>query len=528
MDCTEIFALFVEKKFATDVLTHIILQQATDDAVFRMLPLFMIIIEDIGRNDRSKTSGELEAMLHVFRERIASRRWIKARFLLLCNLPCFRSYWSLDHIHRNNAYTEGAFDFQTNDSIIDDTLKRSVSKKFEVNHLKMRLPVDITDVQGIAFWTKTVHDKKVETGHKFPLLAVSHPMYGLADDAPTGGEANDQSIIQSIVVEKVLSSIARPKIIALRRVADGVKLSAIADRQDSVSPKLMIKAGDNLMTDVGVMMLFRCFNAIWAADSSLRKQYGADLIPTTFTYEITPTTASTGHIELLTNLLPLAKFPWNEWASENKKGSDVVNEMVRTAVAGYIAAYVLGVRDRHYDNVLITNKRTMLHIDFSYVLGDVLPVDGPPMSISPGMEAGFKSVGVWGTFVELSVDAFRSLRKNSDVILRFAALQFSKAGFEEDKTRKFLESAASLNMKKGEGAALKKLKTQILGSSKHIANSLKTVVHDSLQGGWYKQLQEGFSPAQKAMEAYNEMAQERNRRMEESKVKIEDENALVI
>jgi len=488
----------------------------------------MMKIEDIGRNNGGKTRGQLEAILHVFRERIASRRWIKLRFILLCNLPSFRSYWSLDLIHRDNAYEEGAFDFDNDDDFMDDTTRNTSANKFQVKHLIMKIPVDSVDVQSVEFWTKTVHVKKVEAGHEFPFVSVTHPMYSLGDGASTDEEGNKLSVIQSVGVQKVFDSFARPKIVALRRAGDGVKLSAIAAAANSVSPKIMIKAGDNLMADVGVMMMFRCFNAIWSADSSIRKKYGDTGIPFAFTFEVTPTSASRGHLEGLTNLNSLAKFSWKAWADENRNNEEVLNEMLRTAVGSYIGSYVLGVRDRHYDNVIVKNNRTMLHIDFSYLLGKVMPADGPPISISPGMEGGFKAAGIWDRFVQVSVDAFKSLRQNSDVVIRIATLLFNKGGFTVGETKKFLESTSSLNTKRREGTALKSVQKQIVDSSKHVGNHLKTFAHNSIEPVWYKLLKDGFPPAQYAMEAYNEMSEQRNRMREERKVKIEDEDPLEI
>ena len=55
---------------------------------------------------------------------------------------------------------------------------------------------------------------------------------------------------------------------------------------------------------------------------------------------------------------------------EMKFDSAQESKLVASAAASYIAAYVLGLKDRHYDNILlIPTEGTLFHIDFGFIFG---------------------------------------------------------------------------------------------------------------------------------------------------------------
>ena len=45
-------------------------------------------------------------------------------------------------------------------------------------------------------------------------------------------------------------------------------------------------------------------------------------------------------------------------------------KFIQTCVSSCVLYYVLGVGDRHLENILVTKTGKLLHIDFSYILGD--------------------------------------------------------------------------------------------------------------------------------------------------------------
>lgn len=170
----------------------------------------------------------------------------------------------------------------------------------------------------------------------------------------------------------------------------------------------------------------------------------------------------------------------------------------------------------------------MFHIDYSYILGDKPPVDGPPISLSPGMEEAYKTVGIWEDFVEFSKDAFMSLRKRGDEIIQMAQLIFPKAGHSKEKVEKFLRGPRSLNMDVDDMPAIASVEMQIRESATNLGNWFKMYTHDNVVPLWYKLLGEGFPPAKAAMEFYNNYMQNRREQLAEIKVDVDDAGIIEI
>jgi phosphatidylinositol 3-kinase len=93
--------------------------------------------------------------------------------------------------------------------------------------------------------------------------------------------------------------------------------------------------------------------------------------------------------------------------------------------AGYcVITYILGIGDRHLDNVLLTTDGRLFHIDFGYIFGrDPKPLP-PPMKICKEMvEAmGGHSSQHYADFRRYCCLAFNILRRHASLILNLLRL----------------------------------------------------------------------------------------------------------
>lgn len=55
--------------------------------------------------------------------------------------------------------------------------------------------------------------------------------------------------------------------------------------------------------------------------------------------------------------------------------------LIYTQAASYVASFVLGIRDRHQDNMLVKDNVFFLHVDFGWMWNKGPPIDSNLMPI---------------------------------------------------------------------------------------------------------------------------------------------------
>jgi len=97
------------------------------------------------------------------------------------------------------------------------------------------------------------------------------------------------------------------------------------------------------------------------------------------TYNIFPIDDNCGWIEMVeqANTLYDIKYKYKTTLQNyimdlnpNITVSEMRKKFIKTCVSSCVLCYVLGVGDRHLENILVTKEGQLLHIDFSYILGD--------------------------------------------------------------------------------------------------------------------------------------------------------------
>ena len=104
--------------------------------------------------------------------------------------------------------------------------------------------------------------------------------------------------------------------------------------------------------------------------------------------------------------------------------SDVMDNYIKSCAGYCVITYILGVGDRHLDNLLLSSSGRLSHIDFGYILGRDPKLFPPPMKISKEMvEAmGGTNSPEYSQFLKLGYTAFQILRQNANLILNLFSL----------------------------------------------------------------------------------------------------------
>ncbi|KAG0094700.1 Phosphatidylinositol (PI) 3-kinase [Podila epicladia] len=199
---------------------------------------------------------------------------------------------------------------------------------------------------------------------------------------------------------------------------------------DGSQYQAIFKSGDDLRQDQLVIQL------ITLMDDLLRKEnLDLKLMP----YKVLATGVDHGMVQFvqsqsLANVLSenngsLLMF-WRKYHLDERSVDtfgvrpDVMDAYVKSCAGYCVIMYLLGVGDRHLDNLLLSPNGNIFHVDFGFILGrDPKPFPAPMKITKEMVEAmgGFNSVH-YQSFKSYCFTAYNILRKSANLILNLFGL----------------------------------------------------------------------------------------------------------
>ena len=202
---------------------------------------------------------------------------------------------------------------------------------------------------------------------------------------------------------------------------------------------LIFKIGDDLRKDLVTVLMFRVMNKFWINE-------GLDL--KMLLYNVLPTGPSIGFIEMVPDASTFREIHiehgltgsfkedslalWlQRYNTSEAEYAQAVKTFTASAAAYCVATYLLGIGDRHNDNIMLTRKGHLFHIDFSKFMGAVqmfgnIKRDRVPFVLTPDMayviNNGLAPTPNFQKFIEYCCNAFNSIRRKKTLILNLLGL----------------------------------------------------------------------------------------------------------
>lgn len=246
-----------------------------------------------------------------------------------------------------------------------------------------------------------------DEGAATPSVSITLPTH--PEQPVAGVRANDFYIFKSA---------KKPFRLTFVRRADGLSVPPPPSASPRSSISVMFKAEDDIRQDALVLSLLTVMDHLLC-------QEGLDLHLTP--YRVRPTSATDGLLEMVPNVVTFESVRrdvhgyWRRHQTTPARFDAAVQRYVKS-LAGYcVATFILGVGDRHLENILMASDGRLLHIDFGYVFGHDPKPFSPPIRICKEMIAalgGPESSG-FHHFKTYCCSAYNVLRQHAALLLYF-------------------------------------------------------------------------------------------------------------
>lgn len=214
--------------------------------------------------------------------------------------------------------------------------------------------------------------------------------------------------------------------------------------------RIMFKKGDDLKQDQLIMQMFSLMD-------TLLKQVNLDL--KLLTYKILALSQDMGIMEFVLNSDAVSginkKYNNDIQAFLKEKNPDpngpygmtkeCMDNWVKSCAGCCVTTYILGIGDRHLDNLMIKENGQLFHIDFGYAFGNDPKPLPPPFRLTNNMidAMGGQNSEHYSRFKSFCYQAFNWLRKSANLILNLLSLM-GDAGIMDIGKRQDIDKVLSV------------------------------------------------------------------------------------
>lgn len=256
---------------------------------------------------------------------------------------------------------------------------------------------------------------------------------------------------------------------------------------------LLFKSGDDLRQDVLTLQMLQIMDQLW-------KSEGLDLQLTK--YGCISTGVDQGFIEVVLNsdtvsniqkahsgiTAPFRETPLADWLKElnvtEKQFESAVHNFTISCAGYCVATYVLGIGDRHNDNIMVNQDGHLFHIDYGHFLGNFKTFAGfkrekAPFVFTPDFAyvIGGRDSPNFQYFMEVCCKAYNILRKNANIFINLFAMMLSTGIPELKSSKDLIPLRDAFGLELTEEEATERMKRLIIESLNTKTTQLNFAIH---------------------------------------------------
>lgn len=274
--------------------------------------------------------------------------------------------------------------------------------------------------------------------------------------------------------------------------------------KDSCNKPVIITFNTNLNTKIKIMFKKESsindlivMNLINLCSNILKPLLNQDI--ESVTYNVIPLTSNSSMIEIIDdaetlhqiNLENKTIFQYIIENNEDQTVEKILDKFMYSFISYTLHNYMIGLGDRHLENIMIKRNGVIFHIDFDFIMGDDPYSKSSSLKINSGMLSALsgKKKDRYNTYLKLCSKGVIILRKWFDM---FFILLNQIPKFNDQKIEKFIMSR--FQPRQTDSVVIDELMNIINNSSTDYSNIIRDFVHHhtsekTIQNGFTKILQ---------------------------------------
>jgi hypothetical protein len=215
--------------------------------------------------------------------------------------------------------------------------------------------------------------------------------------------------ISQFKVDHVFSSLARPMILSF---------PDSTTTEESNNCRVLMKQNEDIYHEAAIQTLFKALNEFWV------DYLPAALRPFVCSFREIPASPRLGFLQIVEGCKDLEEIERSHFQDITP---DKVENFIVTTCGWALAAYLLGLSDRHRENTLVrTSDGSAIPIDFGFMLGNTAPsVNTYMITLSAQMYRFLKEHRAWTSFSIMFLAGFLTIRQHAEPFLRLAEHLFT-------------------------------------------------------------------------------------------------------